>query len=253
MSFVLVQKEHVAPSADQLKRAFKLVKGLTEADATKLANDAYGVLIKNLAQPDALKLQAALASEGVATEVVETARFPKLVDAKFIKRAEMKPDALALLDPIGRPLAVPWEHIVLIAAGCVGHFGVSSTTKEERVLAYDPLYGVHTEVVTETRHKVERDAQWLVDMFLAGGAMRFQVEAESFLFKFTFDRPELDLAGKVALLVQLLAQHAPRAVLNRGAAALCASPARAFSYAGKNYLFEESQWLLWRMMQVAGE
>ena len=250
MTFLLAQKDLTPPTTEQLKRAFRLVKSLTDADATKLANDAYGILIKNLTADDAGLLQRTLAAEGVATEVVESGRFPKLVEPKFVRRAELTPEALILQDPLGRPLPVPWTHLVLIAAGRVQHFGVNKTTTEERVLRYDPIRGLNVQTVVETRHKVASDAQWLVDIFLAGGALRFQLEAANFMFKHTFDRPELDLAGKVGLLVQLLSQHAPHAALNRGAFTVRVNPDSEFAYAGKNYLFEESAWLLWRLAQA---
>lgn len=250
MTYLLAQKELTPPTAEQLKRAFKLVKGLTDADATKLANDAYGILIKNLSQEDACLLQRTLAAEGVATEVIESGQFPKLVDPKFVRRAELNAEALVVQDPLGRPLPLPWAHVALIAAGRVQHFGMNKTTTEERVMRYDPVRGLSVQTVVETRHKVAENAQWLVDIFLAGGALRFQIEAANFMFKHTFDRPELDLAGKVGLLVQLLSQHAPHAALNRGAFTVRVSPDSDFAYAGKNYLFEESNWLLWRLAQA---
>jgi hypothetical protein len=86
-----------------------------------------------------------------------------------------------------------------------------------------------------------------MDIFLARGAARFQIEAESFLFKYLFDRPELNLAQKVGLLVQMLGQQAPQAFVNRGAAALRDHTPGAAAYASKAALFDESIWLLWRM------
>src|SRR5437763_1204610 len=141
MSYCLLQADSVAPGADQLKRAFKSLKTLTGADAVKLANDACGVLVKNLSHEDAGLLQHALQSEGVPTEIVE---------------------------------------------------------------------------------------------------------AVTFMFKYCFDRPELSLPQKLGLLMQMIASHAPQAVLNRGATALRDGALDNAAYASVAALFDESIWLLWR-------
>lgn len=246
MTCTLVQLD-TAPTADQLRRAFKQVKSLTEADATKLANEACGLLVKNLSRDDAASLQLALRSEGVPTEIIETAQLPRLPDAKFVRRLEFQPQTLAVYDPLGRAVPVDWQHLSLISAGSVRHFGVSKTRTEEVVRSFSPVRGLHAKTVTDVRHKVEDDARIVMDIFLARGAARFQIEAESFLFKYVFDRPELNLAQKVGLLVQMLAQQAPQAFVNRGAAALRDHRPGAAAYASKAALFDESIWLLWRM------
>jgi hypothetical protein len=246
MSCTLAQLD-AAPTVDQLRRAFKHVKTFTEADATKLANEACGLLVKNLSREDATALQLALRSEGVPTEIVETGQLPRLTDAKFVRRLEFQPQALALYDPLGRAVPVDWQHLCLISAGAVRHFGVSKTRTEEVVQGFDPVRGFHAKTVTDIRHKVEDDAKIVMDIFLAHGAARFQIEAESFLFKYSFDRPELNLPQKMGLLVQMLAQQAPQAFVNRGAAALRDNRPGAAAYASKAALFDESVWLLWRM------
>ena len=76
--------------------------------------------------------------------------------------------------------------------------------------------------------------------------MRFQIEAESFPFKYCFDRPDLNLPQKLGLLIQMLAEHAPHAVMNRGGTALRDGQPENAAYASKSALFDESIWLLWR-------
>lgn len=246
MSCTLVQLD-AAPTVDQLKRAFKLVKTFTEADATKLANEACGLLVKNLSRDNATTLQLALRSEGVPTEIVEPGQLPGLPDAKFVRRLEFQPQALTIYDPLGRAVPVDWQHLCLVSAGAVRHFGVSKTRTEEVVHGFDPVRGFHAKVVTDVRHKIEDNARIVIDIFLAQGTMRFQIEAESFLFKYSFDRPELNLPQKAGLLVQMLTQQAPQARVNRGAAALRDNTPGAAAYASKAALFDESVWLLWRM------
>jgi len=110
---------------------------------------------------------------------------------------------------------------------------------------------MRTKVVTDVRHKVEDDARLVLDVFLNGGVMRFQIEAEGFQFKYCFDRPDLNLPQKLGLLIQMLAQHAPHAVMNRGAAALRDGQPENAAYASKAALFDETIWLLWRMAAKA--
>jgi len=251
MSYCLLQADAVAPTADHLKRAFKALKTLTEADAIKLAVEACGILMKNLSLTDARVLQRALQSDGVRTELLDATELPKLPDAKFVRRVEFQSQALAIYDSLGRIVPLPWQHLALVSAGTVRHFGVSATRTEETASTYDPIRGLRTKVVADLRHKVEDDARLVLDVFLTGGAMRFQIEAEGFQFKYCFDRPDLNLPQKLGLLIQMLAQHSPHAVMNRGAAALRDGQPENAAYASKAALFDESIWLLWRMAAKA--
>ncbi len=249
MPYCLLQTDVVAPAAEQLKRAFRTLKTLTEADAIKLARESCGILMKNLSLEDARTVQRALQGQGVATDLLDAHHLPKLPDAKFVRRIEFQPQALAVFDPLGRAVPVPWQHLALVSAGTVRHFGVSATRTEETVNTFDPIRGFRTKVVTDLRHKVEDNTNLLLDIFLSGGVMRFQIEAASFAFKYCFDRPELNLPQKLGLLLQMLAEHAPHAVLNRGATGLREGKLENAAYASKAALFDESIWLLWRMAQ----
>jgi len=246
LSYAILQVD-IAPSVDQLKRAFKSLKSFTEADVVKLAREACGILVKNISLAEGSSLQRALQGEGVPTELVEAKLLPSLPAAKFVRRMDFQTHALLVYDPIGRPVPVPWQHLLLLSAGAVRHFDVSATRTQEVVNSFDPIRGFHSKLVTDVRHKVEDDARLLLDIFLTGGAMRFQVEVEGFLFKYCFDRPELNVAQKLGLLIQMLCQHAPQATVNRGAAALREGSLANATYASKAALFDESTWLLWRL------
>ncbi len=250
MPYALVQKE-ITPDVEQLKRAFKALKRLTEADAVKLAKDCCGILAKRLSQADAALLQQQFEAQGVPTEIVPTATLPVLPEAKFVRRMEFQPEALLIYDPLGRAVPVPWAHLALISAGVVKHFDLTTTRHEERVNRYDPIRGHRTEVVTELRHRVENEAKLLLQILLTRGAMSFEIEADTFLFKFCLDRPELDVGRKLALLIQMLAEKAPHAVLNRGATALKEGALQNATYPSKAALRDESAWLLWRMNAAA--
>src|SRR2546427_12317037 len=94
MACCLVQSDFAVPAADVLRRAFRSLEMLTEADAVKLANEACGILAKNLSPDDASRLQRALAAEGVPTEMMDAAQLPRLPDVKFVRRLEIQPQAL---------------------------------------------------------------------------------------------------------------------------------------------------------------
>jgi len=245
-TYALLQQEAAAPTADQLKRAFRSLKRMTEVDALKVAREAYGILLRNLPLDEANMLQSSLAGEGVPTEIVDAAQLPRLPEARFVRRAELQSGAFVIFDPLGRPVPVGWPQIAVIAAGACRHFGMSQTRTERRVTTFDPIRGIHRRLEVEVRHKVEDDVPILLDLLLTGAAMRFQIEADQFQFKNLFDRPDLDQAGRVGLLIQRLSEHAPRAWLNRGAISLRDGSAAPVTYASKAALSEESVWLLWR-------
>ncbi len=245
MQYVVVQKETTAPDAEQWRQALKPVKHLAEADAARLAREVRGLLIKNVSLEEGLAVQKALQAEGVPTEVVPASELPKLPNAKFVKRLEFQPQALLVYDPLGRALPVPWTEVSLLSAGAVRHFGITESTTQEWVRSYNPMSGLGFALQTEVRHEVEDNLQFRLEIFLGQAAMRFEIEAATFLFKFIFNRPELNAGEKLALLVQRLARQAPEATLNLGAQAMFdASP--PISYASKAALADESIWLLWR-------
>jgi hypothetical protein len=247
MPYCLLQADWNVPTADQLKRAFKPLKTLTEADAIKLAREACGILMKNLSLEDARVLQRALQGEGVATDLLDSAQLPKLPEAKFVRRLEIQPQALAVFDPLSRPVPVSWQHVALISAGLARHFNLTKAQVVEPSTVYDEEHWRKQAFVVRTRHNVETDGRLVLDIFLSGGAMRFQIEAEGFLFKYCFDREDLNLPQKLGLLIQMLTERAPHAVMNRGAAALRDGQPENAAYASKAALFDESIWLLWRM------
>ena len=249
MPHAIVQTD-IAPTVDQLKRAFRSLKALTEADVVKRAIEACGILLKNLTLAEAGVLQRALQAEGVATEIVEMDELPKLTEGRFVRRMEIQPESLLIYDPLGRPLPLPWQHLALVSAGEVRHFEMSASRTEQTVRTFNPISGFRTKVVEEVRHKVDNAGQLILEIFLTGGAMRIQSDAASLMFKYCFDRPDLAQPQKLALLIEMLNQHAPHARLNRGATALLEARPEHAAYASKAALFDESIWWMWRLSRT---
>jgi hypothetical protein len=249
MPFSLLLPDLTPPDTERLKRAFRSLSRWTEADAVRLAREAAGILVKSLSIEDAEALQRALQAEGLSVVVVDAAQLPTLPVPKAIRRLEFQPEALAIYDLLGRASQVPYPDLTLLSAGVVRRLGMTTKRVEREKLTYDPIRGIHTKTVTDVRHQVEDLTDVLLDIVSTVGAVRHRVEAGAFLFKYCFDRPDLDPVGKLGLLVRMLVERAPQAALNRGAAAVRDGQPREAAYASKVVLDDECVWRLWRMRQ----
>lgn len=250
MSNALVQLESAPVTEAQWRRALALVPGYTDADALRLARETYGVLLRNLDGPKAVALQLAFRSTDVATAVVPAEQL-RLVDAKFTRRLELADDVLRISDPIGRPVSVPWTHIALIAVGAVRQYDIAQTVTYEQQRGYSPVQGVHQELVRDVRTSLHENLPWLIEIFLTGGAMRFQAEGAQLAWGYLFKHAPPELLPRLVGLVQLLAHRAPQAMLNRGALALRDGGDGGITYASRPAFADESAWLFWRTRQPA--
>lgn len=249
MSACLVQLEPPPVTEPQWRRALSLVPDYVEADALRLAREAHGILLKNLAMPKAVALQLAFRSAGVETAVVPAEEL-RLVDAKFTRRLEVTDDALRICDPLGRLVPVPWAHVALIAVGAVRQYDIAQTVTYEKQHAYNPVQGVHQEIVRDVRTSLQENLPWLIELFLTGGAMRFQTEGAQLAWGHLFKHAPPELPPRLAALVQLLAKRAPQALLNRGALSLRDGGDGGAAYGSRPAFADESAWLLWRARQA---
>jgi hypothetical protein len=251
MKHILVQTDPAAPTSDQLKEAFRGVKGLTAVDAAKISRQAYGVLVRGLAAEDAVALQQSLRGQGVGIQAVPETDIPQLPEPKHTRRLELTPEAMLVYDSIGRPVPVEWKHIALVAAGIVPRVNIVSFTTEEVEISLEIDGWARRDVVTKLNHKLETNAQLVLDVIVSGGKMRFQVESREFLYKYAVDRPDLDAHQRLGELVRMVMGRAPHALLNRGAAQLRDNAPLPLLYASKAAFADESAWILWRMQKMA--
>src|SRR6185295_1246605 len=91
--FAVLQKEAVAASPEQLKRAFSSFSNLTDADAVRLAIRSQGILVRQANRDEARALQQALQAEGVGAALISEADLPKLPEGHLLHRLELSPDA----------------------------------------------------------------------------------------------------------------------------------------------------------------
>ncbi|MEO5802136.1 MAG: hypothetical protein ABIR24_01295 [Verrucomicrobiota bacterium] len=244
MNFAVVQKTLDIPPVEKIEQALLSVKGFTRVDAHTFANDAYGILVKNISVEQATAFSQSLLGQGIETDVVAQTDLPALPQTKFVQRLDCPPDALLIYDPLGRNFALPWQHIMLIAAGCVKITDFNRVAKRVWVDDSDG-YGGQTPV-TEYRSVEERNIHLLLEIVVSGAVLRYSVSAEKFRFDYLGERRKKSLPENFALLVQDLTAFAPQAMLNRGAYFL-KQDKNLFPYPTKNAFFEEITWLLWKM------
>ena len=255
--FAILQRSLEIPDVEKLKRAFRLVNGLTESDAHTLANDAFGILVNNLSPTDAMTLQGALQAEGVETAVVLQTDLPQLPPTKFVHQMDCLPNALVVHDAIGREFPVPWDQIMLIAAGRVR----LTVFEQQRVTpSQSPLQatldswwpvGPRSRSVSQLGPEyVSRESlvpRLLLEVLLARAVMRFQIEGERFRFNYLGNRKRPELAENFALLAQDVMKFAPQAIVNRGAYFLRENSTTVFEYPSRHAFYEETTWMLWQM------
>ena len=244
--FAVLQKKFDGPSADQLKRAFSSFIHLTDADAVRLAVNARGILMRQLDRDSARAFQRALEAEGIGAAVVSEDELPRLPEGRSLHRLEVSPEAFIVYDLLGRKSAIDWSEVALIAAGAVVHVELTRTQTERTELRFNVMSGLSPKRIKEAVHKLETDLKLVLEIVLAGGAARYQIEAAEFPFKYVIDRPELSVAEKFVWLVQEICRHAPHAILNGGARVLSGGREAVLEYSSRQMLGDEMVWLLWR-------
>ena len=244
--FAVVQKDLTSPTPDQVKNAFRAFNNLTEADAVRLAVGAHGILMRQLPHDAARAFQQSLQAEGVQAAIVAEDELPKLPEARVLHRLELKPEALSVYDLMGRATPISWDMLALVAAASVRHFEVSRMQTERTVMGFSPVVGVWPKKVTESGPKVESDSQMLLEILLADGTTRYQIDAAHFPFNYVIDRPGLSTSEKYVWLVQEICRRSPRAMLNAGARWLRAGHEPLPDYASRQALTDEMIWLLWQ-------
>jgi len=257
--FVLLQRSLEIPDVEKLKRAFRSVKGLTDTDAHTLANDAFGILVNNLSPADAMTLQGALQAEGIETAAVLQTDLPQLPPTKFVHQMDCVPDALVVHDAIGREVPVPWNQILLIAAGSVR----LTVFEQERVAQPSPQTALEpwwlitprgrtaSQPAPEYTTREKQESKLLLEVLLAGAVTRFQIEGERFRFNYLRDRKQPELVENFSMLARDVMNFAPRAIVNRGAYFLRENSTSVFDYPSKHAFHEEITWMLWQMANAS--
>jgi hypothetical protein len=247
--FAVLQKQFAAVSAEHLKRAFSAFANLTDVDAVRLANNARGILMRQLNRDGARAFQKALLLQGVETIVVSDDDLPRLPDVKSLHRIELSPEALIIFDLVGRPNAISWNRVELVAAGELLRFEFGRKEFERPALGFNPITGLWVKKVRDTTHTTEWDPVLVLELVLADKSARYQIEATGFPFKFLVDRPEFSVTQRFIWLVREICRHAPHAVLNHGARVLRDGGDIVPQYEMRQMMADEMVWLLWNASQ----
>jgi hypothetical protein len=247
--FAVLQTERETPGIEALERAFAQIPFLVRADAGIVAKDAFGILLKRLAFADARLVQARLAAEDVATEIVAEDAIPELPPTKFVKRIHLRDEGLEIFDPIGRNIVIGWPHIHLLAAGQVRT--LASQARPARLVLQELRKG-QLRRLEPRQGEPPAAGRWFIDLVIARGAGRFTLEPEPVLLGNALGRPPgRDLVPATRALLSAMAEKAPHLWLNGGASALLGSQT-VDDYPSRNAYHEEIVWLLWQMGQSKG-
>jgi hypothetical protein len=246
MRYAVLQKELVAPDLEALKRGCRVLPSLRDLDAQNMFQDSYGILINGLDVLDASALQEALQAEGIATHVVEESELPIVPPAKVIRQIEFLQAHLNMYDPMGRVFALPWQDIMLLAAGNVRmpEFRKVKPAHEEQ-----QFHGMSHDTFSDSRAREGTHPQLLLEIFLVGGVARYTITGETFDFGHLDSRLTPNLQANFSLLLEDLVQFAPHAGLNRGAYLATQGGGELFKYPSKHAFYEELVWMLWRISE----
>ncbi|MFN7140252.1 MAG: hypothetical protein ACK4UN_13030 [Limisphaerales bacterium] len=250
MNYAIVQGSLDIPDVEKLKRAFRSVSTLTDVDAHILANDAFGILVKGKTADQAGRLLQALRAEGIEAEMIPQHLLPQMPATKFVRKLECTPDALILHDPLGRPFPLPWQHIMMLAAGNVKVVEFNRHAMPRQVTRYTANGQAYTTQEVDYNTREEHRFQFLLEIILTRSVLRYSVTVDKpMLFQYLGSQFNPKLEQSFGILVRHLLQFAPQAALNRGAYYFRENASEAFSYPSKNAFHEEIIWLLWKMQQ----
>jgi len=249
MAYVLLQKELLPPSVEQLKRAFSVWPALTEIDAQSAARDAFGILLKGLEPEQASLLQEALFKESVETKVVKESDLPAVPAAKVIKQIEFMPTHLSMYDPMKRHIELPWNDLVLLAAGKV-RMPEARRIKTSHGLPQVPEVTPTPDSLSAAKAKDEAHYHLMLEMMLVDGITRYSIMADEFDFDCLGAEVTANREDNFVLVVRELEQYAPYASLNQGAYLICKELQPPFKYPSKAAVWEELTWMLWRIAEA---
>jgi hypothetical protein len=249
--FAVLQKDPVGPTADQLKRVFKAFSHLTDADAVRVAVGARGILMRNLGRDAARALQKVFLAEGIEVAVIGESDLPELPEGNSLHRLAIFPQAFVVYDLRGRRTSIPWPEIALVAAGAAQHHELTQGTGGRTASGFQREQGARREEARIAPHRIEPDPRFLLEILLQDGAVRYQLDAAKFTFRYVIDRPGLALEEKFIWLVREICRQANRAMLNTGARRLVEGGETVRPYFDRQTLADEIIWLLWQQARGA--
>lgn len=220
MTYALMQTTMEAPPVEALRKAFLTSTALSAADAVFVADDAYGILARDLQGEDAQNIAASLAADGVNVELVAEGDLPRLPEPAVFVGFQFHDHCLRLLNALEEPTDVPYPGIRLVALG------------------YD-------------RQAVR------IELVFGDATLRYHSTLEHLAFRHEPSMQGRSPGENLILLLEGLRSRVPKAVLNRGAHNVVDGPRVEhvedfIAYPRTSAFFEEMVWLLWKMRRDEG-
>lgn len=219
MTYALLQTSMTPPPIEALQRAFRSSDALSAADASFIADDAFGILARDLPADEAQYIAAALSAENVPVDLVAERDLPRLPDAQAFSSIQLGEEGLRLFNAREEATDIPYKGIRLAAVG------------------YD-------------RQEVR------FELVFGDAVLRFNATLDNLHFHHAPEIAGRSPGESLVLLVRRLHQLAPHVILNRGALTLCSGAQVQHvedfvTYPRTSAFFEEIVWLLWRARQSA--
>jgi hypothetical protein len=251
MNYSVVQNIITKPTPEDLAEAFRVLPDLIDIDAVSLSNDAYGIIADGLTQEQSVCLANALNARGVSTQSVANTKFPVLTPAKQVRQLTCNPDMILIHDALGRTTPIPWDQVVLVAAGFVTEPKFRRIEKQRVVMRRSGMDGgVYPIFLTDVAKKEELLSKLVLELYLRTGPVRICIYGDEFQYNYLGERLQLRYMDNFALLVQDITALAQNAILNRGAESLMDNSTVTFHYPTRHAFDEETVWLLWANSQT---
>ncbi|MCC6821484.1 MAG: hypothetical protein IT579_12190 [Verrucomicrobia subdivision 3 bacterium] len=242
--YAVLQRNAARPTAEQIRRAFRSFRHLTDADAVRLAANAQGILQRQLSADAARAFHRALQAEGVAAAIVTEGELRLLPPSRSLHRLGLTEAAFEVYDLYGHPTAVAWRELALVAAGAVRHHELNHPRAERPAIALEPGCG------DRPVSRGETGWQLILELVLSAGAVRYEINADEFPFRYALDRPDLSKVEKFVWLVREICRRAAGAILNRGARDVHEGTELVRGYPHRQMFYDEMTWLLWNAAQT---
>jgi hypothetical protein len=117
MTYALLQTSMIPPAVEALRRAFSHSQALSVADASMVAEDAFGILARDLPEDEAQNLAASLAAEDIAVDLVAERSLPRLPDAEVFSSVHFGAEGLRFFDAREKDTEIPYALLRLLAVG----------------------------------------------------------------------------------------------------------------------------------------
>lgn len=220
MTYALMQTTMEAPPVEALRKAFLTSTALSPADAVFVADDAYGILARDLQGEDAQNIAASLAADGVHVELVAEGDLPRLPEPAMFVGFQFRDHFLRLLNALGEPTDVPYRGIRLVAVG------------------YD-------------RQAVR------IELVFGDATLRYNSTLEHLAFRHEPTMQGRSPGENLVAMLEQLRRRIPTAVFNRGAHNIADGPPVEHiedfvAYPRTSAFFEEVVWLLWKLRRDEG-